>query len=94
MSAGPSSPATATTNPSRGPALRRLAFRLAVIVIFAAVWPSLSVAAATAALCAMLAVGCAAAAYVRGEPLRATTLNRWHEAAILVVIAGLVLLTR
>lgn len=79
-------------NPSPVPALRRLAFRLAVIVVFAAVWPSPSVATATAALCVMLAVGCALAAYARGEPLRVMTLNRWHEAALLVALAVLVLL--
>jgi len=93
MRAGHGSAAT-PLNPSPVPALRRLAFRLTVIVTFAALWPSPSVAAATAALCVMLAVGCAVAAYVRGEPLCATMLNCWHEAAILVAIAGLVLLVR
>jgi hypothetical protein len=68
--------------------------RLAVIVTFAALWPGRSPAAATAALCLMLAVGCAAAAYVRGEPLRARALNHWHEVAILLAIAALILRTR
>lgn len=80
--------------PSSGPALGRLALRLVVIVALAALWPRPSVAEVTAPLCIMLAVGCGATAYVRGEPLRSRSLNHWHEVAILIAIAGLVLLTR
>jgi hypothetical protein len=80
--------------PSSGPALGRLALRLAVIVAFAALWPGPLVAGTTAALCLMLAVGCGAAAYVRGESLRARSLNYWHEVAILIAVAGLVLFMR
>jgi hypothetical protein len=72
--------------------LWRLAFRLLVIVAFALLWPSQSVAVATAALCTVLAMGCFAAAHVFGEPFGAATMNHWDEGAILLAVALLVLL--
>jgi hypothetical protein len=67
--------------------LRRFAFRLFVIVAFAALWPGPSSASATAILCLALAAGCVLSAIVFHEPLCGFGLNRWHEAAGLAAIA-------
>ena len=67
--------------------LRRFAFRLFVIVAFAALWPGPSVASATAILCLALAAGCVLSAIVSREPLSGFGLNRWHETAGLAAIA-------
>ena len=69
--------------------LRRFAFRLLVIMAFAALWPDPSIpsATATAMLCLAFAAGCALAAIAFREPVRGSGLNRWHEAAGLAIIA-------
>jgi len=67
--------------------LLRFAFRLLVIAAFAALWPGPSVGLATAMLCLALATGCVLAAVSFREPFRGSGLNRWHEAAALVIIA-------
>lgn len=67
--------------------LRRFAFRLFVVVAFAALWPGPSLAAATAILCLSLAAGCVLSAIVFREPVCGFGLNRWHEAAGLTAIA-------
>jgi hypothetical protein len=75
-------------------ALRRLVFRLVVIVALAAVWPGPDVAAVTALLCLGLSVGCLVAALVRHEPIRGAGLNHWFEAAALALIAASILWMR
>lgn len=76
---------------SRGPAttLRRLAFRLIVIIAFGLLWPGSSSPAATAAavLSFVLGVGCWAGAVAFGEQMTGNGLNRWHEGAALLLIA-------
>ncbi len=67
--------------------LQRFAFRLLVIVAFAALWPGPSVGLATVMLCLVLAAGCVFAAVSFREPFLGSGLNRWHEAAALVTIA-------
>jgi hypothetical protein len=67
--------------------LRRFAFRLFVIVAFAALWPGPSIAPATAILCLALAAGCVISALAFREPFCGFGLNRWHEAAGLVAVA-------
>ena len=74
-----------------GPAttLRRLAFRLIVIITLGLLWPSSSSHAATAAagLSFLLGVGCWAGALAFGEQMTGNGLNRWHEGAVLLLIA-------
>jgi hypothetical protein len=70
--------------------LRRLAFRLLVVVAFAVLWPEPSAAIATAAFSILLGAGCLVAAHAFGETYGARVLNRWHEAAILFVIGILI----
>lgn len=72
------------------PALVRLAVRILVVVAFAILWRTSDRAAATAILCAALAVGCALAAFIRREPVRLLPLNHWAEAAILLFLASLI----
>ena len=69
--------------------LQRFAFRLVVIIVFAMLWPSLSVtpAIATAALCLTMGVACLLSAMIFREPLRGSGFNRWHEGAALVGLA-------
>ncbi len=71
--------------------LQRLVLRLAVLVVFALVWPSSDVSLATGILCVLLAAGCLAGAFVYREPILGCVLNRWHETFVLLVI-GLILL--
>jgi hypothetical protein len=66
--------------------LQRFAFRLLVIAAFA-LWPGPSVGLATAKFGLALATGCVLAAVSFREPFRGSGLNRWHEAAALVIIA-------
>jgi hypothetical protein len=63
-----------------------------VIAAFAALWPGPSVSRAAAALCIVLAAGCVLGARAFGEPFHTGTLNRWHEAMILLAVAYLALL--
>ena len=72
--------------------LRRLTFRLLVVVAFAVLWPEPSAATATAAFSILLGAGCLVAAHAFGEPFGVDVLNRWHEAAILFVIGILIFL--
>ena len=72
--------------------LRRLAFRLLVVVAFAVLWPEPSTAIATAAFSILLGAGCLVAAHAFGETFGAHVLNRWHEAAILFVIGIMIFL--
>jgi hypothetical protein len=73
--------------------LRRLAFRLMVIVAFAALWPGPAPPIATAALCALLGAACLVTAIAYGESLGGPNLNRWHEAVVLFAIGSLIYLT-
>ena len=68
-------------------ALQRLTFRLLVVVAFAGLWPGPRPGMASAVLCAFLAMGCLGAAIALGEPLFGPSLNRWHEAAVLFILA-------
>ncbi len=65
--------------------------RLAVLVVFALIWPSPDVSLATGILCILLAAGCLAGAFVYRGPMFGWSLSRWHEAFVLLVI-GLILL--
>ena len=56
-----------------------------------ALWPEASRAMAAAVLCTCLAIGCAAAALLRREPIKCAVLNRWFEVLILLMVAGLIL---
>ena len=73
--------------------LKRLAFRLLVIVAFALLWPGPALPIATAALCVLLASGCLAVAFAHGESLAGPNLNRWHEAVVLFAIGCLIFFT-
>ena len=64
-------------------ALTRLAFRLAVVLVFALAWPGEAAARAAGVLCLVLAVGCFAVARTSGEKISGPGLNRWHEVALL-----------
>ena len=70
--------------------LARLAFRLAVVLVFAIAWPGEAPARAAGILCLVLAVGCVGTARASGEKAKGPGLNRWHEGAFLVGL-GLVL---
>lgn len=74
------------------PALRRLAFRIVVVGVFARFWPGRDVLAASTVLCVVFATGCAIAARGGGEPVAIAPLNRWGEAVILIAFAALILL--
>ncbi len=67
-------------------ALSRLAFRLAVVFLFALAWPRDAAAQAAGMLCLILAAGCFAMAQVLKESPRGPGLNRWHEGAFLVAL--------
>ena len=69
---------------------QRLAFRLLIVAAFAALWPSPSVGVATATFCILLATGCGLAAYFLGETPVGSSLNRWHEAAVLFALGSLI----
>jgi hypothetical protein len=79
-------------DPSSAATLRRLAFRVLVILTFVLLWPGPSVAVATAALCAVLGLICFTAAHAFGEPFGLTPLNHWHEGAILLALACVAIL--
>ena len=68
-------------------ALRRLTFRPLVVVVFAGLWPGPRPGMVSAAFCAFLAMGCVGAAIALGEPLFGPNLSRWHEAAVLFILA-------
>lgn len=70
--------------------LRRLAFRLLVVVAFAWLWPGPALGAATAALLIAFAVGCLIGAIAFGEDAFGRELNRWNEATLLFTIGCLV----
>ncbi len=70
--------------------LRRLVFRLLVVIAFAGLWPGTTPSVAAAALLVALAAGCLIAAIALGENVSERGLNRWHEAAVLFTIAGIV----
>jgi hypothetical protein len=70
--------------------LKRLAFRLCVIVAFAALWPGPAPPIATAALCILLAAGCLVVAYAHGESSVGPSLTRWHEAVVLIAVGVLI----
>jgi predicted anti-sigma-YlaC factor YlaD len=74
--------------------LRRLAFRLLVIIAFSALWPGFSAGLATAVLCMLLAAAVVVTAVAYREPFLHAGLNCWHEAAALLAIACIVLLAR
>jgi hypothetical protein len=65
-------------------ALARLAFRLAVVLVFALVWPGDAPGRAAGVLCLVLAGACVAAAWGLGEKATGAGLNRWHEGAFLI----------
>jgi hypothetical protein len=73
--------------------LWRLAFRLLIAIAFALLWPGRTPGAATAVLLSLLAAGCLVGAIVRGEAPFGEGLNRWHEAAVLLVISCVIFLT-
>ncbi len=83
-------------NSGSAPTLRRLAFRLVVIIALGLLWHGSSPPAATAAaaLSFVLGVGCWAGALAFGEQVTGNGLNRWHEGAILLLIALLLLASR
>src|SRR5271165_3981210 len=84
----PSTPRQAPRHRDRRLAvLWRFLFRLLVIAVFAALWPGPSTRSATAVLCLVLAVGCVLSAIAFREPLRGSGLNRWDEAAGLLIVA-------
>ena len=72
--------------------LQRLTFRLLVVVAFAGLWPGPRPGLASAALSVVLAAGCLGAAIAFGEPLFGSSLNRWHEAAVLFILASVIFL--
>ncbi len=88
------------TSPGRqdsitGATLRRFAFRLVVVVGFAALWPSRSItssATATAALCLAMGAACLLWAIRFREQWHGSGLNHLHEAAALLSVALLVYL--
>ena len=67
-------------------ALARLAFRLAVVLVFALAWPGEAPARA-AGIRLALAAGCFGVAWTSGEKLSGPGLNRWHEGAFLIGLA-------
>jgi hypothetical protein len=73
-------------------ALWRLAFRLLVVAAFASLWPGEAAAKAAALLCFLLAAGCVAAAFAYRERSNGPSLNRWHEAAVLLVAGTVIFL--
>jgi len=81
--------------PNTGATLRRFAFRLGVILVFAALWPGGSIPSltATAVLCLALAAGCLFSARVFQESFQGTGLNHWHEAIALLGIAMIIRLS-
>jgi hypothetical protein len=70
----------------------RLAFRLLVVAAFARLWPGEGAVKAAALLCYALATGCLIAAIAYGERWVGPGLNRWHEAAALLLVATALLL--
>jgi hypothetical protein len=70
----------------------RLAFRLVIVAGFAWLWPGENTVKATALLCYLLATGCLIAATGYGERWAGPGLNRWHEAAALLLIGTAILL--
>jgi hypothetical protein len=68
-------------------ALARLAFRLAVVLVFGLAWPGEAPPRAAGILCLALAAGCFGVAWTSGEKLSGPGLNRWHEGAFLIGLA-------
>jgi hypothetical protein len=69
-----------------------LAFRLVVVAAFAWLWPDESMVKAAALLCYLLATGSLIAAIAYGEQWAGPGLNRWHEAAVLLMVGTAILL--
>ena len=72
--------------------LKRLSFRLIVVLVFAALWPGSSVTMVTGAFCILLAGACLIAANALSEPFGGPNLNRWDEAIFLFGVGLLVIL--
>jgi len=70
--------------------LRRLAFRLAIVLVLSLLWPGDSPARAAGVLCFLLAAVVLWAAHAWSERPAGPGLNRWHEGAFLLVL-GLLL---
>jgi hypothetical protein len=68
-------------------ALARLAFRLAIVLVFALVWPGEVPARAAGVLCLVLAAGCFGVARTSEEKISGPGLNRWHEGIFLTGLA-------
>jgi hypothetical protein len=73
-------------------ALKRLFFRLIVILAFAALWPSSGAGTATGVLALLLAGGCFITAHTFGEPFGGPDLNHWDEGVFLFGIGVLTIL--
>lgn len=70
--------------------LRRLAFRLAIVLVLSFLWPGDSPARAASVLCFLFAAVILWTAHAWSERPAGPGLNRWHEGAFLLVL-GLVL---
>ena len=74
-------------------ALLRLVLRLLAIIFSAALWPNQPMASGLARLSFIMAAVCVLTAVAHRESLRQSRLNRWDEAAALVLIGLLVRLS-
>jgi hypothetical protein len=81
-------------DPSSIATLKRLSFRLLVIVAVAGLWPGSSAAEATAAFCILFAAACLMAARGLLESFSVSSLSRWQEAIIIFAIGVLAFLMR
>jgi hypothetical protein len=79
-------------DPTSIASLWRLTFRLLVVAAFATLWPGEATAKTTALLCYLLAAGCLVAAIAFGERWAGLSLNRWHEAVVLLMVGTVMLL--
>jgi hypothetical protein len=70
--------------------LRRLAFRLAIVLVLSVLWPGDSPARAAGVLCFLFAAVILWTAHAWSERPAGPGLNRWHEGAFLLVL-GLLL---
>jgi hypothetical protein len=70
--------------------LRRLAFRLAIVLVLSALWPGDSPARAAGILCFLFSAAVLWTAYAWSERPAGHGLSRWHEGAFLLVL-GLLL---
>ncbi len=68
------------------PALARMAFRLAIVVVFAWLWPGHAAAQTAGVLCLCLGAGVLVIAWNTGERATITALNRWHEGLFLICL--------